>query len=166
LADAYSQHMRWLVGILSMALAAAYAVIGCSKTTDVVSAADAGAETGEETFPPTDASASGTPLDGPTEEDGDDSAFGGTGGLCIPSDQYSAAESCPPIEAGTLHTTFSCDLVCYSVHRILDGPLCAVGGFGEAGPAAVIPVTEAGTIVLCCPGVWDAAVPCEWFPKQ
>ena len=58
-----------------------------------------------------------------------------------------------PLEAGTLHTTFSCDAVCYSFQRILtgpaSGPVCAVGGFGEAGPGAVIPLTDAGTIVHC-----------------
>jgi hypothetical protein len=55
------------------------------------------------------------------------------------------------------------------------GTVCSVGGLVQAlrtadsdVPASVMNqiVTEAGTIVLCCPGVWDAAVGCEWFPKQ
>jgi len=169
--------MRWLAGVLSMVAAAPYVVIGCSKMTSAgASAADAGAEAAEETLSPMDASPDGTPPDssadvnGAVEDGVGDGAFGAPGALCVPSEQYAEAEPCPPIEAGTMHTTFSCDEVCYSFHRVLtgpvNGPVCAVGGFGEAGPGAVIPYTEAGTVVLCCPGVWDAAVPCEWFPFQ
>jgi len=164
--------MRWLAGVLSMVAVATYVAIGCSKTTDAgASAADAGVS-------PMDASLDGTPPDSSVDvvdavEDGEgDGAFGAPGAVCVPSEQYAEAEPCPPTEAGTLHTTFSCNVVCYSFHSLLSGPanvgpVCAVGGMVEAGQGAAIPPqTEAGTVVLCCPGVWDAAVPCEWFPFQ
>jgi|HubBroStandDraft_2_1064218.scaffolds.fasta_scaffold164031_3 hypothetical protein len=168
--------MRWSGGILAMVTVQAFAVAACSKTSDVgAPATDAGADAGEETLSPMDASPDGTHPDSSAAgsdagEDGD-GAFGVPGAVCVPSEQYADEEPCPSTEAGTPHTTFTCDILCYSFHSLLVGPatvgaVCAVGGMGEAGQGAVVPVTEAGTIVLCCPGVWDAAVPCEYFPAQ
>jgi len=97
------------------------------------------------------------------DEDGSDSAAdSGTGtpgsAVCTPSTRYVAAEPCPSTNGEDPYTTFECAAYCLEFHSI-SNVSCKVGGSTDAN---VTPLTDADTIVLCCPGEWDgAALPCE-----
>jgi hypothetical protein len=54
----------------------------------------------------------------------------------------------------TPYRTFECDPDCLGFASVYGGPRCVVGGWTDAN---VTPLTEAGTIVLCCPGELDAS---------
>jgi hypothetical protein len=104
---------------------------------------------------PLEAAASG-------EESPADSGMAGPGStMCIPRTRYVAAEPCPSMEGGNPYTTFECTADCLEFHALsnVTNVTCKVGGVTDAN---VTPLTDADTIVLCCPGEWDAAaLPCE-----
>jgi len=102
-----------------------------------------------------DASSSGG--DDDAGEDG--SADSGTGVMpgpthCVSSTQFAAAEPCPQMAEAGPYRIFECDPDCIGFASVYGGPRCAVGGWTDAN---VTPLTDADTIVLCCPGDLDAS---------
>jgi|HubBroStandDraft_6_1064221.scaffolds.fasta_scaffold1173100_1 hypothetical protein len=91
-------------------------------------------------------------------KDADGSADSGTGlpapTHCVSSTRYATVEPCPQLAQGVPYRIFECDSDCLAFASVYDGPRCVVGGWTDAN---VTPLTEAGTIVLCCPGDLDAS---------